>query len=61
MNTKMTQRDYFNEIIAVVSEVGRDDLVKFCEDRIDKLSRKSSSTKPTKTQVENEDIKKIIL
>lgn len=61
MANKMTQKDYFNEIIAVVSEAGRDDLVKFCEDRIEKLSRKSGSKKPTKTQVENEGIKDTIV
>jgi DNA replication initiation complex subunit (GINS family) len=57
MANKMTQKDYFNEIIAVVSEVGRDDLVKFCEDRIDKLNRKSTNKKPTKVQVANETLK----
>ena len=61
MANKMTMRDYFNEIIALANENGRDDLVKFCEDRIDKLSRKSGSKKPTKTQVENEGIKVTIL
>ncbi len=61
MANKMTQKDYFNEIIALAQENGRDDLVKFCEDRIEKLGRKSSSKKPTKTQVENENIKNVIL
>ena len=62
MANKMTQKDYFNEIIAVVSEVGRDDLVAFCEDRIEKLSRKSGgSKKPTKTQIENEGVKDTIV
>lgn len=61
MANKMTQKDYFNEIIALAQENGRDDLVKFCEDRIEKLSRKSTSKKPTKTQVENEGIKDTIV
>ena len=61
MANKKTQKDFFNEIIEVLNEVGRTDLVEFCEDRIEKLSRKSSSTKPTKTQVENEGIKDTIL
>jgi predicted ArsR family transcriptional regulator len=61
MANKKTQKDFFNEIIEVLNEVGRDDLVEFCEDRIDKLSKKSSSKKPTKTQVENEGIKDVIL
>lgn len=61
MANKKTQKDFFNEIIEVLNEVGRDDLVAFCNDRIDKLSRKSSSKKPTKAQVENEGIKATIL
>ena len=61
MANKMTQKDYFNAIIEVLKENGRDDLVVFCEDRIDKLSRKSTSKKPTKTQVENDVIKVTIL
>jgi predicted transcriptional regulator len=57
MANKKTQKDFFNEIIEVVRQVGRDDLAEFCEDRIEKLSRKSSgSSKPTKTQIENEGI-----
>lgn len=61
MANKKTQKDFYNEIIEVLNEVGRDDLVEFCEDRINKLSKKSSSKKPTKTQVENEGIKDVIL
>lgn len=61
MANKKTQKDFFNEIIEVLNEIGRDDLVEFCEDRIDKLSKKSSSKKPTKTQVENEEIAAIVV
>lgn len=61
MANKKTQKDFFNEIIEVLNEVGRTDLVEFCEDRIDKLSRKSSAKKPTKVQIENENIKDVIL
>jgi len=61
MANKMTQKDYFNEIIALAQENGRDDLVAFCNDRIEKLGRKTSSKKPTKTQVENDGIKVTIL
>jgi hypothetical protein len=60
MTNKKTQKDYFNEIIELAAENGRDDLVAFCEDRIEKLSRKSGSKKPTKTQVENEGLKDVI-
>lgn len=60
-NTKLTQKDYYNMIIEVLKEAERDDLVDFCKDRIDKLARKSSSKKPTKTQIENESIKETVL
>lgn len=57
MANKKTIKDYFNEIIELATENGRDDLVAFCEDRIEKLSKKSASKKPTKNQLANEDIK----
>lgn len=61
MTNKKTQKDFYNEIIEVLNEVGRNDLVEFCNDRIEKLSRKSTTKKPTKTQVENESIKDTII
>jgi HSP90 family molecular chaperone len=61
MANKKTQKDFFNEIIEVLNEVGREDLVDFCQDRIEKLSRKASSKKPTKTQKENENLKEYVV
>ena len=61
MNTKMTQRDYFNEIIALAKANGRDDIVEFAEGRIEKLDAKSGSKKPTKTQIENAETMAVIL
>ena len=61
MANKMTQKDYFNEIIAVVTEAGRDDLVAFCNDRIEKLNRKATNKKPTKAQMANEVLKDVIV
>ena len=40
MANKMTLKDYFMELIALAQENGRDDLVAFCEDRIEKLAKK---------------------
>ena len=54
---KMTQKDYFNAIIEVVGEAGRDDLVDFCQSRIDALNRKAENKKPSKTQEANEEVK----
>ena len=63
MANKKTIKDYFKEIIELAKENDRDDLVAFCEDRIDKLSRKTANgeKKPTKAQIENEGIKETIL
>ena len=57
MTNKMTQRDYFNEIIKVAQDANRADIVTFAESRIAALDKKSASKKPTKTQVENEGVK----
>jgi hypothetical protein len=57
MTNKMTQKDYFNEIITLAQANGREDIVKFCEGRIEVLTKKSDNRKSTKTQVENESLK----
>lgn len=56
---KMTKKDYFNELKVLVSD--RQDLVDFIDHEIELLSKKSSRTAPTKTQVENETIKEKIV
>ena len=60
-NKKVTMKDMFNEIIALAKANDRQDIVEFAEDRIEKLSRKGGNSKPTKTQIENEGIKDVIL
>jgi len=59
--TKMTQRDYFNEVIALAKANDRLDLVEFAEGRIAVLDKKASNKKPTKTQEANADIKNDIM
>ena len=59
--TKMTQRDFYNEIIALAKANEREDIVEFAEGRIAVLDRKASNKKPTKTQEENEVLKGVIL
>lgn len=56
---KMTKKDYFNVIKELVAD--RQDLVDFIDHEIELLSKKSSRTAPTKTQVENENIKSVIV
>ena len=61
MTNKMTIKDYFNEVIALASANGRDDLVEFAKGRIAVLDKKAAAKKPTKAQEENEVIKAEIL
>ena len=60
-NAKKTQKDYFNEVIALATEAGNKELVEFAKGRIEALEKKAASKKPTKAQSENEDIKNVIL
>jgi hypothetical protein len=65
MANKMTQRDYFNAIIAMAkgepTKVPAEDIVAFVNERISALDKKSANRKPTKTQTENEGVKAVIL
>ena len=61
MTNKMTQRDFYNEIIALAKDNDRNDIVEFAEGRIAVLDRKTANKKPTKTQEENEVLKGVIL
>lgn len=58
---KRTQRDYFNDVIVLAEENGRDDLVEFAKGRIALLDKKSANKKPSKTAEENEVLKGVIL
>ena len=57
MEKKITQKDMFNEVIALASANGREDIVKFAEERIAALDKKSANRKPSKNQTANEEIK----
>ena len=62
--TKMTQRDYFNAILAVLATVEDTDvsgLTAFVNHEIELLENKRSTTKPTKTQTENLAVKGTIV
>lgn len=65
MANKITQKEMFTEVIAVLkgeeSAIEVSDMVEFLKGRIEKLEKKSASKSPTKTQVENEGIKEVIL
>lgn len=61
---KMTQKDYFNAIIAMAkgepTAVSADEIVTFAEGRIDALAKKSANRKPSAKQTENEALKDTI-
>jgi len=56
-----TQKEFFNDIIVMAQEMGREDIVDFAKKRIEVLERKTGSKKPTKTQAENITLKETIL
>lgn len=60
MANKMTQREFFNEVVVLMEQAGRTDLADFARVRIEALDKKSATKKPTKTQVENESVKAVI-
>lgn len=65
MANKMTQRDFFNAIIAKMNgeptAVTNEQVVAFVNERISALDKKSANRKPTKAQTENEGVKAVIL
>jgi hypothetical protein len=58
---KLTKKDYFDMLREIVVSMERQDLVDFIDHEKELLSKKSSKTSPTKTQVENEKIKGVIV
>lgn len=60
-NKKVTKREYFNTLRGIVENLDREDLVEFIDHEIELLNKKATSKKPTKIQVENENIKGLIL
>jgi hypothetical protein len=66
MTKKMTRKEMFAEIKAVVENSNLTaekvaEMTAFIEKQIEQLERKSGSSKPTKTQLENENLKAEIL
>ena len=63
--TKMTKRDYFNAILAVLNNVSDTEdvtaLTAFIHHEIELLENKRSTAKPTKTQTENLAVKETIV
>ena len=45
MENKMTKRDFYNDIMAMAEEAGREDIVTFCENEIELLDKKAAKAK----------------
>lgn len=58
---KITKKENFNTIKGILEELGRKDLVEVMAHEIELIEKKASKGKLTKTQVENEGIKALIL
>ena len=59
--TKKTRKEYFAEILSLTQIQENDELKKFIEKQIEQLEKRTSSKKPTATQLANEEFKKKIL
>lgn len=56
---RLTKKDYFTQLKEIVKD--NVELVAFIDNELDLLSRKNSKSTMSKTQVENENIKKVIV
>ena len=64
MANRMTKKEYFTLLSTIVENTDREDkaeILGFLDHEIDLLANKSANRKPTKTQIENGDIKQKIL
>lgn len=58
---RLTKKDKFNMLKEIVVDLGNEMLVEFIDNELLLLEKKSSKSTQTKTQVENEAIKIVIL
>lgn len=59
---KITKRESFTEIKALLEELGKERLVKVMEHELELLAKKNSAEKkPTAVQIANEGVKSVIL
>lgn len=57
---KITKKERFTEIVAIVTELGRKDLVDFCNHEIELLDKKASKSSESKSKKENEELMNIL-
>lgn len=58
---KKTKRVFYNEIVEIAKNLGKEDLVEFATHEIELLDKKKSSDTKSKNQIANEGIKEIIV
>lgn len=56
MEKKMTKRDYYNEIITIATEMGKQDLVDFANHEIELLDKKKSNGKAKANETMNSNV-----
>ena len=61
MEKKITKKERFTEMRAMFEGMGREDLVAFIDHEIELLNKKSEKSGTSKKQVENKEIKDILL
>ena len=57
---KITKRERFAEIVEIATELGREDLVDFCNHEIELLDKKASKSGESKSKKENEELMNIL-
>lgn len=58
---KKTKRVFYNEIVEIAKNLGKEDLVEFATHEIELLDKKKSSDTKSKNQIANEGIKEVIV
>lgn len=61
MAVRITKKDRYLESINIMKELGREDLVEFFTHEYELCTKKSENKTLTKTQVENEGLREVIL
>ena len=57
---KVTKKDRFMEIIEIATELGREDLIDFCNHEIELLDKKASKSSESKSKKENAELMDIL-
>lgn len=57
---KITKKERFAEIIEIMADLGKEDLVDFCKHEIELLDKKASKSGESKSKKENEELMNIL-